>query len=183
LKKETGTKFHDSKPLGGKSHLIQSGIDKLQNYYGLAIRKNVSSLEVMKRAVWAAFLNKLLANENPQHGVYPSCGDSCRKFKNIASSGVAYEHKHSLPAAVMDAIKSVFRDLASVDRWEKCFHGETHNPNEHVKSVIWTRIYKTVFVRLHTLRFGVYDAVFCFNGSVAKRNVLNILEVRSGSNQ
>jgi hypothetical protein len=36
-------------------------------------------------------------------------------LKNIASSGVAYEHKYSLPAAVMDAIKPVFRDLASVD--------------------------------------------------------------------
>jgi hypothetical protein len=57
----------------------------------------------------------LLTVEKPQHGVYPGGDDSWCKFKNSANSGVAYEHKHSLPAAVMDAIKPVFRDLAGVD--------------------------------------------------------------------
>jgi hypothetical protein len=137
----------------------------------------------MKRAVWAVFFHKLLVNEKTQHGVCPSDGDSWCKFQNSASSEVACEHKHSLPAAVVDEIKPVCRDLAGVDPLKKCFHGKTHNPNEHVNSVIWTRISKTVFVRLDTLRFGVYGAVLCFNAGVAKRNVLNILAVRSGSNQ
>jgi hypothetical protein len=40
------------------------------------------------------------------------------------------------------------------------------------------------FVRLDKVRFGVYDAVLCFNDDAAKKNdVLNILGVRSGSNQ
>jgi hypothetical protein len=69
----------------------------------------------MKRAVWAVFFHNLSTNEKPQHGVCPSGGGSWWKFKISASSGVAYEHKHSLPAAVMDAIKLVFRDLASID--------------------------------------------------------------------
>jgi hypothetical protein len=60
-----------------------------------------------------------------------------------ASSGVAYEHKHTVPAAVMDAFKPVFRDLAGVAPLKKCFHGKIHNRNEHVTSVIWTRISKT----------------------------------------
>jgi hypothetical protein len=51
-----------------------------------------------------------------------------------------------------------------------------------VNSVIWTRISKTVYVRLNTLKFGIYDAVLCFNDGAAKRNVLNILGMRSGSN-
>jgi hypothetical protein len=167
-------KLHDSKPFGGKGCLSQSEIDKLQAYCGLAIRRNVRNLEVMKRAVWAVFFHKLLTNEKPQHGIYPSDGDSWCKFKNSASPGVSHEHKHSLPATVMDAIKPVFRDLAGVDPLKKCFHGKAHNPNEHVNSVIWRRISKTVFVRLDTLKFGVYDAVFCFNDGVAKRNVLNM---------
>jgi hypothetical protein len=104
----------DSKPLGGKGRLTQSEIDKLQNYYGLAIRRTVNNLEAMKRAVWAVLFHKLSTYEKPQHGVYTSGDDSWCKFKNSAISGVAYEHKHSLPAAVMDAIKPVFRDLASV---------------------------------------------------------------------
>jgi hypothetical protein len=101
----------------------------------------------MKRAVWAIFFQKLLTNKEPQHGVCPSGGGNCCKLKNIASLGVTYKHKHSLPAAVMDAIKTMFRDLAGVDPLKKCFHGKIHNPNEHVTSVIWTRISKTCFCR------------------------------------
>jgi hypothetical protein len=55
VKEKTAIKLHESKPLGGKGRLTQSEIDKLQNYYGLAIRRNVSNMEVMKRAVWAVF--------------------------------------------------------------------------------------------------------------------------------
>jgi hypothetical protein len=51
VKEKRGTKLHDSKPVEGKGHLTQSEIDKLQNCYGLAIRRNVNYLEVMKRAV------------------------------------------------------------------------------------------------------------------------------------
>jgi hypothetical protein len=134
LKEKTGSKLHDSKPLGGKGCLTQSEIDKLQNYYGLAIRRIVIKLEVMKRAVWAIFFHKFLSNQKSQHGVCPGGGDSWCKFNNNASSGVAYERKHYLPVAVMDAIKPVFRDVAGVDPLKKCFHGKTHDPNEPVNS-------------------------------------------------
>jgi hypothetical protein len=44
VKEKTGTKLHDSKPLGSKDHLTESKIDKLQNYSGLAIRRNVDMM-------------------------------------------------------------------------------------------------------------------------------------------
>jgi hypothetical protein len=109
---------------------VYDAILQISNYHGLAIRRNVNNLEVMKRGVWAVFFHKLLRNEKSQYGVYPNGVDSWCKFKIIASSGVAYEHKHSLPDAVMDAIKQVFRDHAGVDPLKKCFHGKTHNRNE-----------------------------------------------------
>jgi hypothetical protein len=148
-----------------------------------ATTRNVNKLEDMERAVWAVFFRKLLTNEKPKRGVCPSGGDNWCKFKNSAILGVAYEHQHSLPAAVMEAIKPVFRDLAGVDPLKKRFHGKTHNPNEHVISVICTRISKTVSVRLDTFKFGVYYTVLCFNVGGAKRNVPNVLGMRSGSNQ
>jgi hypothetical protein len=55
VKEMARTKLHDRKALGDKDCLTKSEIDKLQNNYGLAIRSNVNSLEVMKRAVWATF--------------------------------------------------------------------------------------------------------------------------------
>jgi hypothetical protein len=55
VKDKTGRKLHDGQPLGGKGRLTQSEINKLQNYNGLAIRRNINNLEAMKRAVWAIF--------------------------------------------------------------------------------------------------------------------------------
>jgi hypothetical protein len=54
-KEKIGTKLHDSKLLGGKGLLTNSEIDKLQNYYSLAVRRNVNKLAAMKRALWAIF--------------------------------------------------------------------------------------------------------------------------------
>jgi hypothetical protein len=34
----------------------------------------------------------------------------------------------------MDAIKPVFRDVASVDLLKRCLHGKTHNPSESLNS-------------------------------------------------
>jgi hypothetical protein len=87
VKGKRGTKLHDSKPVGGKVRPTQSEIDRLQNYYGLAIRRNVNNLEVLKGAVWAVFFHELLKNEKPQHGVCPSGGDSWYKFKNCQFRG------------------------------------------------------------------------------------------------
>lgn len=55
VKEKVGTKLHDSKPLKSKGRLTQSAIEKLQNYYDLAIRMNVNNLETMKRAAWTIF--------------------------------------------------------------------------------------------------------------------------------
>jgi hypothetical protein len=38
--------------------LTQSETDKIQNCYGVAIKRNVNNLEAMKRAVWAVFLHE-----------------------------------------------------------------------------------------------------------------------------
>jgi hypothetical protein len=51
VKEKTGIKLHDSKPLGGKGRLTQSEIEILQNYYGLAIRRNVNTLEAVQSCV------------------------------------------------------------------------------------------------------------------------------------
>jgi hypothetical protein len=88
-------------------------------------------------------------------------------FENHASPGLACQHKYSLLAAVIDAIEPVFKDLVSVDLLMRCIYGTIHNPNEGVKSFIWTRVPK----RLGTLKFGVYNTVLCFiNEGVVKQN-------------
>ncbi|GFT79192.1 uncharacterized protein TNCV_192181 [Trichonephila clavipes] len=61
--------------------LTEAEIDRLQAYYGLAIRRNLSSVKDMQQAIWAIFLHKLSTDEKPQHGFCPSDSDTWCKFK------------------------------------------------------------------------------------------------------
>jgi hypothetical protein len=40
------------------------------------MRRNVSNLEDMRRAVWVTVFHELLTNEKPRHGICPIGGDS-----------------------------------------------------------------------------------------------------------
>ncbi|GFV86357.1 uncharacterized protein TNCV_1469201 [Trichonephila clavipes] len=94
-----------------------------------------------------------------------------------------YIHKHSLPESILLKVKKVFRDLTEKDLLKKCLHGRTQNPNESFNKCIWERIPKTVFVGIETLKFGVMDAVICFNdGYVSRIKVFEALGIKSGYN-
>jgi hypothetical protein len=47
----------------------------------------------------------------------------------------------------------------------------------NMRTLLFEQGYPKLIVRLDILKFGVYDAVLCFNDGVGKRNVLNILGV------
>lgn len=56
VEKRMGTQFRNvkkEKNLGGKGKLTDVLIKKLTKYYGLAIRRNVNSVENMKKAIKA----------------------------------------------------------------------------------------------------------------------------------
>ena len=54
IKKEyKGKKLADGKPVGGKGRLTDKVIDRIQNYYGKAIRNNPGDLKGMRNDVWA----------------------------------------------------------------------------------------------------------------------------------
>ncbi|GFT50909.1 uncharacterized protein TNCV_1195111, partial [Trichonephila clavipes] len=71
-----GKKLEDKKSLGGRNRLTDAEIDKLQRYYGLAIRNNSGNLSAMKQAIWAIFFHKISTDLNPQHGLCPLGDDS-----------------------------------------------------------------------------------------------------------
>lgn len=47
------------------NNLNEYMIDKLTKYYGMAIRGNYNSVELMKKAIWAAFYHYSFTNEQP----------------------------------------------------------------------------------------------------------------------
>ncbi|GFU84173.1 uncharacterized protein TNCV_5033201 [Trichonephila clavipes] len=51
LKTSKGIKLSDGKNISGRGRLTLKEVDSIQHYYGLAIRKNLSSVEDMKRAI------------------------------------------------------------------------------------------------------------------------------------
>ena len=56
-RKQRGTKLSDGKVIGGKGRLTDKKIerDKMQNYFGEAIRNNVGNIESKENDIWAIF--------------------------------------------------------------------------------------------------------------------------------
>ncbi|GFS96055.1 uncharacterized protein TNCV_2928061 [Trichonephila clavipes] len=176
-----GQILSDGKCLSGKNRLTEHEIDNLQSYYGSAIRRNHSSVQNMRQAIWAIFLHKLSTDEYPQHGFCPIGEDSWCGFKKAEASGKSYKHKNSLPVAVVEAMRPIFRDLSHPDLLKKCLHGKTQNPNESFHNVVWSRVPKATFVQIETLSLGVYDAVCSFNdGNLSKLKMLQKMGVEPG---
>lgn len=173
----------DGKRLGRKNRLSKAVIDKLQAYYGAAIRQNTHSVEDMRRQVWANVFHKYSIDEDPHHGLCPKGEDSwCGYQKAVAKNGT-YKHQNSIPQPIMDFIKPVFQSLADVELLKKCTLEKTQNPNESVNSVIWSRLPKVGFVGIKTLHLGVYDAVASFNcGNTTKCEVFRKLGINIEKN-
>ncbi|GFT72315.1 uncharacterized protein TNCV_3608841 [Trichonephila clavipes] len=158
-----------------------TSIDTGKSYYGSAIRRNYSSVQNMRQAIWAIFLHKLSTDEYPQHGFCPIGEDSWCGFKKAEASGKSYKHKNSLPVAVVEAMRPIFRDLSHPDLLKNvCM--EKHKTRMKVfHNVVWSRVPKATFVQIETLSLGVYDAVCSFNdGNVSKLKMLQKMGVEPG---
>lgn len=178
-----GQKLDDGKPIGGKGRLTKSEIDLLQTYYGKAIRSNCNNVQEMKKAVWASFFHKSSTDERHSHGLCLPGADSWCGYQRSLVTGEEYTHKHSLPPAVLEKIKPVYRKLADEELLKRCLHGKTQNQNESFNSCIWQRVPKTVFVGAKTIHIGVYDAIICFNDGCYKRiHVMKAMDIEPGEN-
>ena len=153
------------KGLGGRGKLTKRAIDRLQNYYGIAIRSNSNNLPAMQKAVRASLFHVASSETNNYHNAYcPPGKDSWCKFQKDKAAGTS-THKHGpgLPLSVIQHVKPIFENLSSDKLLEECLHGKTQNQNEAFNGTIWERIPKTKYVSLSQLKFGVYDAVANFN--------------------
>ena len=182
-KDQKGKILPDGKNLAGRGRLTDKEIDLLQNYYGLAIRRNQGNVEAMKKAVLASLFHKASTDDEPNHYLCPSGIDSWCGYQRAEAQDKSYKHKNSLPYEVIEAIKPIYNDLSNRRLLEKCLHGKTQNVNECFNRCIWDRLPKTTFVGLNTLKTGVMDAVICFNEGAASRiKVFELLGMTAGDN-
>ncbi|GFV76304.1 uncharacterized protein TNCV_4524671 [Trichonephila clavipes] len=139
-------------------------MDKLQNYYGIAIRSNVGCLEKMQSAVIAAFVHCCSSNQNPMHGQCPTGKDSWCKYKQALCDGKVYVDKTAgLSNSVVKAIKPTYLALCDQELLKKCLHGKTQNNNESFNNVLWSVLPKEIFVHKKTLFLGSYMAIILYN--------------------
>lgn len=104
-------KLSDNKPLGGRGRLTDVAVDKIQTFYGLAIRRNTNgTLEAMKRDVWATYFHLSSSNSKLSHGLCPDGAESWCKYKKNIANGESYDHNahFHLPGAVCEVMKPIF---------------------------------------------------------------------------
>lgn len=174
-------KLDDGKSLGGKNRLTDKLIDKIQSYYGQAIKKHTDNLQEMRQAVWAIYCHIGSTDDKPEHRLCPDGAMSWCKYNKAKAENKAYSHTNTIPESIMTAIRPTFKALVDPNLLKKCLHGKTQNVNESVNSVIWGRIPKNTFVTLKTLSLGVYEAVASYNdGYITKCKVLHSLGIDPG---
>ena len=140
-------------------------IDRLQNYYGIAIGQNKNNLIKIQAAVRATLFHVISSKENNWHCSNCSEGkDSWCKFHQDKANGTStYKPGTGLPLDIVMKLKPIFSELSDESLLEKCLHGKTQNQNESFNSMIWDQIPKTRYVPPTQLELGVYDAVANFN--------------------
>ncbi|GFW83736.1 uncharacterized protein TNCV_668491 [Trichonephila clavipes] len=158
---------------------LHTFIDRLQNYYGIAVRRNVRNLSGLQQNVIAALFHCSSSVEKPMHGQCPIGKDSWCYYQRALSCGKKPNEKYKgLSNEVLNTIKPTYLELCTKELLTKCLHGKTQNSNECLNGVIWQRVPKEVFVCLKTLKYGALNAVIQVNdgykGSVEIFKKLNI---------
>ncbi|GFX49304.1 CCHC-type domain-containing protein [Trichonephila clavipes] len=104
-----------TKGLGGKIKLTDKLIDRIQNYYGIAIRNNVGNLQKMMSSVIAAFFHCVSGKNNSLHGQCPEGSESwCRYQRAKAAGSPLKEIEQGLPNKIINQIKPTYLKLCNV---------------------------------------------------------------------
>ena len=159
-------------------------INKLQNYFGIAIRQSTGTTVLeLKKAIGAVLYHCTdFTEDETRHQFCPPFTDSWCKYQADKINGTNnYKKKPGLPKIIYDFIRPVFISLSDEELLKKFLHGKTQNNNESLNEVIWKKCPKDVFVGRVTLEIGVASAVLNFNdGSSRVLNVLNPLKIEPG---
>ena len=158
-----GKKLADGKPIGGRGRLTDAAIEKLQNYYGFAVRNHSNDLQGMARAIWASLMHCASTDDKPQHQFCPPGQDSWCKWQQQQAGGNKYTHHDPLPEAVWKEIKPIYIRLSERSLLEKCLRGSTQNRNECFNGLIWQMCPKTTFASASTVNTATALAVAHFN--------------------
>ena len=161
--------------VGGGGRLTDKIIDKMQNFYGQAIRNNIGDKAGMINDVWAIFKHIItddLKTLDEQHSNCPKDPDSswCKYW----SDRNEYHENNRLPSIFIKELKPIFEALTEGELLDRCLKGLTQNQNEALNGVLWSRCPKTRFVGRKRVILAVCEAINQFNSGAG--NKVQILE-------
>ena len=105
-KEKSGSRLSDGKSVGGKDCLTDAMIDKIQGYYGKAIRSHIASLDGMYEASWAIYHQVVMDSNKSlekQHEYCPIGKESwCTFNKDKICGTMTYSDCNRLSGAFLD---------------------------------------------------------------------------------
>ena len=172
-----GSKDNKKEDDRAMTNLTHKQINKLQNYYGIALRQYTgSSVYELKKSIGAALYHSSEADsDEQQHEMYPRDPNTwCTFHADVANKTSFYKKSgRLLLKAVKKIIKPIFMNLSDNELLEKCLHGKTQNNNESLNGMIWKKCPIDVYVGKCVLEMGVFSAVICFNEG--KKDISDVL--------
>ena len=149
----TAKAFQLLKGILGKGGLTNNMIDRLQNYYGIAIRSNKNNLKRMQSATKAALFHVASNKDHNLHNPHCPVGqDSWCKYNQDRTNGITnYKPGPGLPISIVLKLRHIFEELSNEDLLKKCLHGMTKNQNESFNAMIWSLTPKSTYVSLSQL--------------------------------
>ena len=123
-RKKQGLKLSDGKSVGGKGRLTDKVVDKIQNFFGQAIRRNTGDQAGMKKNIWAIFHHMIINDKESleiQHDLCPKKDTWCKFWANKEN----YSEKNRLPHVFRELLKPIFTDLTKDELLKRCLLGHT----------------------------------------------------------
>ena len=165
-----------------RGKLTDVPIDRLQNYFGIALRSGATTVADLRNRLMASFFHLASSEGNEYHAYCPATKDSWCQFKrdeikgtNLCKPGKGFE------AEIIKHVKLEYVELTDEAELSKCLHGQTQNANESFNALIWERAPKSRYCSLSKLKMCVYDAISYFNyGAQSIIDTLMLLHVDAG---
>lgn len=171
--------------LRGRGKLTDGLIKKLSTYYGLAIRRNVDSVEDMKKEALASYYHLYSTDEKPQHQFCPIGPESWCKWNKAEALGnniKAIKYPSPLHPDVQQHILPIHEDLTRTDLLERCLSGHTQNANESFNFTVWRLAPKHLHCGLKIVEIAAYVVAGIFNeGYSSILRIMNDLNIKIGS--
>lgn len=189
------SKLSDGKPVGGRAgRLTRPTIDKLQKYYGNAIRRCVDkkgkrevedAVKRMQCAIKAILYHSVkIVDEKKRHQYCPDGESSWCSFKRdkaVGTNAPFLNKSHHLDPVFLEFLTPLFDRLSEKKLLKRCLPGLSQNANESVNSLVWNKCPKHRNRGIKSVETAAASAIMQFNiGADGRHGVMKELEISGG---